>query len=92
MVQSMLIADILAIILNQSLGKKYLEPYAKVIAIIWCIIFVSFVIYNFLKYKNKYNHYKNRWRNESKFIRIIKGFMILGALILPWLILFLFII
>ncbi|WP_113662737.1 hypothetical protein [Pedobacter nanyangensis] len=92
MIQSMLIADCFAIIIKQIFDRDQLIPFAKTIAAGWTIIFFIFLVWNFFRYKDKYNFLKNKWKTETKTIRIIRGWAVFGSLVLPWLILFLFVV
>ena len=55
------------------------------------ISMLPFLIINYVKYvkpKWKYDLFDNRWENESKSKRVLKGFLIFISLLLPWLLLF----
>lgn len=53
----------------------------------WGIALVFSIIYwyNHRKHHKNYNKYKLHWKNESKSLRVLKGFLVFLALLFPWL-------
>lgn len=56
--------------------------------VIFLIIMIGVLIYNKVKYKNKYSELRNRWINEEKNDKTIKGVMIILIIIFSWLLIF----
>lgn len=85
MIQVLTAADIVFCIIRLCYSRQEISPYSKILSSIFVIILLIVVIYNHYKYKNKYNSFKKRWKDESHRQRIIKGILVIVSLILPML-------
>lgn len=59
----------------------------KILAVAICIIIFYL---NMLRYKDKYLHLRDKWVNEEKKVKQLRGVLIVLALIAPWLVLIIF--
>jgi ABC-type Fe3+ transport system permease subunit len=59
--------------------KTYL--YEK---IIFVIILLFLLYFNFRKYNKKYFEFREKWKNEDKKTRILKGVIIIFTILLSW--------
>lgn len=91
MVQCLILNEVLAIILTSVVSDKLTKANSKPLAYFAVVIFFGLVLYNYKKFKNKYNFFKARWGSETKAQKIIRGFLVILALILPWITLMIFI-
>lgn len=57
---------------------------AKVIGYVAVCVLLALIIYNYYKYKDKFNFYLRRWKYESPRTRKLKGGAVLACLLLPW--------
>lgn len=91
MIQCLILFDLLSLIERFFYSKEQIvsTQNAKVIGYLAVFILFSLIIYNYYKYKDKFNSYKRRWKDESRKTRKLKGVAVLACLILPWLPLFL---
>lgn len=62
---------------------------SKLIAYIAVTFFLTLLIYNGFKYKNKYKEFENRWIEETQSVRNKKGVFVLVILMVPWVVIFL---
>lgn len=56
--------------------------------IIFLIVMVSILIYNNIRYKNKYQELRNRWINENRKDKTMNGLIIILTIIFSWLLIF----
>ena len=56
--------------------------------IIFLIIMVGTLIYNNIRYKNKYQQLRNRWINENRKDKATNGLIIILTIIFSWLLIF----
>jgi hypothetical protein len=56
--------------------------------IIFLIVMVGILIYNNIRYKNKYQELRNRWINENRKDKTINGLIIILTIIFSWLLIF----
>jgi hypothetical protein len=89
MVQSMLIFDVFILIFVLIFHKGQGPLYPTFFNYLLAVFFISLTVYNYRKYYNKFSLYKNKWKNELKKTRILKGALVLICLIMPWVIIFL---
>ena len=84
MFQSMLIGNTITILLKLFLTKEDLKSNSKALVFLVITIFVALEIYNYFKYKNKYQVLKEYWKDETKKQRIERGIWVIVALLIPW--------
>ncbi|MDB5280967.1 MAG: Uncharacterized protein JWO06_42 [Bacteroidota bacterium] len=89
MIQAVFIADILLLIVSISWGRKIMFPYSKAIGFACVSLVVILVILNSRKYGNRYNEFDVKWGAEPGFKQILKGFLVVFSILMPWIGLFL---
>lgn len=90
-IQSILLIDLIVISARIIMGKENFKSSILVFEIIFVVLFVIFCIYNFLRYKDKYDFYKSKWEDETWSEQTIKGILVVLFLALPWIIIISFI-
>jgi hypothetical protein len=88
MLQSMLIFDVFILTFVLSYYKGQGQLYPTFFNYLLVVFFVALTIYNYKKYYNKFSFYKNKWKDENKMTRFLKGLLVLICLILPWILIF----
>lgn len=83
MVQTLILSDVSLFILRLFYSRNETKNF---IFIQWVALIISFVllIYNYQKYSGKYNKLRFYWKDETRRVRIGKGFLVIVSLILPW--------
>jgi uncharacterized membrane-anchored protein len=84
MLQTMVIADICLLGMKILFDKSLLAPYSRIIAYIAVGVLGIFTLFNYFKYKDKYNKLKTQWSNEPKKQRVLKGILVVLLLLMPW--------
>ena len=84
MIQVLLSADLILIFLRIIFSRQQIAPYSKYMAYPIVIIFLIVAVINDFKYKNKFASYKSVWKDEPEKEKFIKGLLVIGLLILPW--------
>lgn len=89
MIQAMTIVSIFIMILRIFFTKIQMQNFTQ--HIIWgcTLIFIFFVILNTIIYKNKYFHLDEYWKKETIQQKRIHGFLVILALVFPWVLFFL---
>lgn len=86
MLQSMLIVNTVIVILKICISKQQLQHNGENLKFGYILLFIILNIYNFkFRYHNKYNLLQEYWKNETKKQKTQRGFMVVLALVLPWL-------
>jgi hypothetical protein len=84
-VQGWIIINILIFIKELFFQDINLKKYGW---IIFLIVMVGILIYNNIRYKNKYQELRNRWINENRKDKTINGLIIILTIIFSWLLIF----
>lgn len=84
MIQSLVILDIFTIILRRNYDRSVTKNYVEEGKWVTITILLSFIIFNYVKYNGKYNKYRSYWKDESYNANLIKGWLVVLSLILPW--------
>jgi archaellum biogenesis protein FlaJ (TadC family) len=85
MIQSLLPLECLILVMYIISDRDPNKPlYPKAFNYVWVAVMVALMIYNFRKHNNKYDSYKAKWKDEPRKQRVIKGFLVLFFMILPW--------
>jgi large-conductance mechanosensitive channel len=84
MIQTLIIGDITMLTIRLVFNRTETFPYSKLIAQLFGFIIVILIILNYIKYNGRYNELNARWKSETKQERLLKGLLVLGFLILPW--------
>ena len=86
MLQSLLIVNTVIVILKICISKQQLQHNGENLKFGYILLFIILNIYNFkFRYNNKYALFKEYWKDETKKQKIQRGFMVVLALVLPWL-------
>ena len=78
--QGLLIAIVFIPILKTFYTRVDTAPYAKGFGTLGGIIFLLFCFYNYKRYKGKYYHLSQRWKDESITQRRLRGFLLVLAI------------
>lgn len=86
MIQCLVLFDVILLVERFIYGKEQIisDQNAKIVAYLGVAGLFVLIAFNYFKYKNKFNSFKNRWKQESLRSRQLKGFAVLVCLILPW--------
>lgn len=85
--QCVLIGDLLFFILRIIFGLSKTALYARESKFLGVVIALILLVVNYLRYKRNYWNIINQWREkESISERRIRGFLVVIALVLPWII------
>ena len=74
MIQAMLIGNIFLIFLRCIFTKSEVQNHKHLLSSCVVLLFIGFVILNFILYKNKYFNLKKYWDNETIQQRKFRGF------------------
>ena len=85
MIQTLLVGDIFVFFSRLSFNRDDTAPYSKMIGYVFVLILVLLVIYNYHKYDGNYNRLKLYWKEETGKLRLVRGFLVIISLLLPWL-------
>jgi len=66
---------------NRSVSKTFVHQYLHQIELLYAIAFVLLTMYNYKRYKNKYELFREKWQGESKSTKVVKGLLIVSFLI-----------
>ncbi len=86
MIQCLIISELFLITerLVNSRVEIIAEGNTKIVAYIAVALFLSLLIINWFKYRNKYSEFEVQWQDESIKTKLKKGFFVLAVLIIPW--------
>lgn len=84
-VQAWILINILLFIKELFFQDINLKKYGW---IIFLIVMVGTLIYNNIRYKNKYQELRNRWINENRKDKAINGLIVILTIIFSWLLIF----
>ena len=84
MIQLLIVGDLVLIPTRIMWDRHETAPYSKVIGGISVVLLLIIIIFNYIKYKSKYDEFDDRWKDETRLSRVVKGFLVLICLILPW--------
>ncbi|WP_158797325.1 hypothetical protein [Pedobacter sp. L105] len=89
MIEALLIADFILFGLSFFYRRSELKSIPVNLGFVSLGILAFFIIVNYIKYSGKYEIYKALWMDEEIADRRVRGFLIIGNLILPWFLFFL---
>lgn len=69
--------DLFSLFFSGILSKAFNKPTLGLSKFLYVIMAFILLIYNYRRYKDKFNSFNERWNEESKRLKIIKGIMIL---------------
>jgi H+/Cl- antiporter ClcA len=86
MIQCLVLVDVMLWGERFIYSKKQIisDQNAKMVAYLGVAVLFGLIAFNYFKYRNKFNSFRNRWKQESSRSRRLKGFAVLACLILPW--------
>lgn len=86
MIQCLVLFDLLFLVERFLNSKEQIisTQNANVIGYVAVCVLFALILYNYYKYKDKFNYYKRRWKDESPRTRKLKGGVVLACLLLPW--------
>lgn len=83
-VQTLLIFDLFLIIIRAFYEWSDIERYAKIGGTIGVCLLIVLGIFNFLKFKNKFEDYKRRWEEETVFQKRFRGVFVIIFIAIPF--------
>ncbi|WP_462227999.1 hypothetical protein [Mucilaginibacter sp.] len=89
MVQMLILFILSFITVHFTLSAQYLHLHSKQSGEIGVFITLLLIFYNYKKYKGRYSYYREYWQDEVRSQRLLKGYLVLISLILPWIAVFL---
>jgi hypothetical protein len=84
MVQTLLLSDISLFVLRLFYSRNETKNHLFLGKCVTLLLYTILFIYNYRKYNGKYNKLRFYWKDETRRIRIYKGFLVIISLILPW--------
>lgn len=84
LIQSELISGIVSIIVRSIYDRSVTAPHSKQITSIGVTIAVTIMIFNFKKYHEKYSSLEDRWKDELRAERRLKGWLIILTAVLSF--------
>jgi hypothetical protein len=81
--QTLFIVDFIFSIMRLFLHRSETVQYTKLAIILVVVLLTLMDIWNYSKYKNKYDEYEKRWGNENSSKRRLRGIIIVIVLFLP---------
>lgn len=84
MIQTLTILSPIFFVLRLFFERVELRAYNKHMKYALSVVFIGFLIYDNYKYKDKYEVYREIWKDEPKKTRIYKGILVIFSLILCW--------
>ena len=84
MIQTLFIGDLATLVLRSVFNRSETADYSKILAYIFAIMMIVFILINYNKYNGQYNRLKSQWRSETRNERILNGILIWIFLILAW--------
>jgi len=88
--QSLVIIEIVLIIVFNFYTRDEIYQFTSVAKFLGGAICVIVFFLNFLRYKDKYKLFRDKWRNEEIKVKRKRGILIVVVLIIPWLVLITF--
>ncbi|HRG00034.1 MAG TPA: hypothetical protein PKZ75_02890 [Bacteroidia bacterium] len=84
MIQILVVLDIAVFSLRCFVSRDATKDYINIGKLVIVVLFIILGIYNYKKYYGRYNKLKAHWKDESKSIRTLKGFLVIMVLLIPW--------
>lgn len=90
LIQFLYLLAVFAVVNKFLLGDlAYITKNRLINLLIFCMVFLPFYLFNKRKYKRKYFTFRERWKNETKKIKIRNGILMILFIISPLVSLFL---
>ncbi len=89
MFQILIIGCSVILILRIFIDRSQLQNYSYLFKNVAVFLGFLLVIFNYRTYSKNYSRYKERWKNESKPLKYLKGILIILTLIFPWVLVYL---
>jgi hypothetical protein len=84
LMQTMIAMSVIEGCVSLFLGRSEMEVLLK--RVVWLISFVvlGFFFFNFLNYHGKYGDFDQYWKNETRQIKMMKGWLIIVSLLISF--------
>lgn len=79
--QIFLFIDFMSIFFSEALAKALSKSNLGISKYLYIIVAIFLFVYNYKRYKHRYDSLDKQWKEESKKVRIIKGLLITFFLI-----------
>ncbi len=77
LIQIFICIDFLSLIYFEILSKAFSKPTLRLSKFLYVFVAILLLIYNYSRYKDKFNSFDDKWNGETKGVKITKGIMIL---------------
>ena len=84
MIQVLLLVDVFTIFNTIFLSRNQTKEYVEIVKWIVLLIYFILLFFNYKKFNGKFNSLRSRWKDETRKHRLIRGFLVILALIAPW--------
>lgn len=84
MIELLLLLDVVVVFNTIFLTRAQIKEYVEFGKWIILLLYAIMLFLNYKKYNGKYNPLRSRWKDEPRKYRIVKGFLVILALIVPW--------
>lgn len=84
MIQTLIVGDIAVFLVRLFVDRSDTASYSKAIGYFFAIMLIFFVLYNYRKYNGRYNKFRSVWKEETREKKLIKGFLVIASLVVPW--------
>ncbi len=84
LIQILLLIDVGVILMRLFYDRDVTQTFIPTGKIVICVAFITFSALNYNRYNGSYNKYRFRWKDESESSKILKGFLVLLSIVLPF--------
>ena len=77
LIQIFICIDFLSLIYFEILSKAFSKPTLRLSKFLYVFVAILLLIYNYSRYKDKFNSFDDKWNERTKGVKITKGIMIL---------------
>ena len=89
MVQTLTVFDLILTFFSLLRGRSSLFSYSTILGMSAVVILFIVMFLNGRKYDGRYQEFDARWKDEPENKKILKGFLVLLVMVVPWIGLFL---
>ncbi len=83
LVESLFLLNVVGVIVIESFTRSEIKPYSEIATVLILVVFAILVYLNMIRYRGKYFEYDDRWGNETSFLKIIKGILVIILILIP---------
>lgn len=84
-IKAIFVIDVVSVALKIFTGQEYINSHQGAINSAGGMIVIAILLMNFNRYKDKFDVFHEKWKDESRNQRILKGFLVFFTFTVPWL-------